>query len=163
MLRSVEINTVVVLPESPFHNVHWRDTLELSLDCFICQRSGRTTIFVMGAERAVCSGDDQTEEHYTAGRIAAFDHTQEDRRTSLRAVVDYWWAPFHDAKRDEPATALTRRPWVRHHLGYYCPEQNKSGQLDLQTNEIRPVSSCCEHCSAPLIQSQEAPHIRLLT
>ncbi|MFC3501809.1 hypothetical protein ACFOOK_12670 [Micromonospora krabiensis] len=163
MLRSIEITTAVVLTDSPFHNLHWSDNLELSLDCFICQRGGRTTTFVLGAERAVCSGDDHTAEHYTAARIVAFDHTQERQRRSLRAVVDYWWAPFHDAKRDQPATALTTTPWVRHHLGYYCPDQQKSGRFDIQTNEIRPVSNSCEHCALPLVESREAPRIRSLT
>ncbi|MFI7607226.1 hypothetical protein ACIBTV_19085 [Micromonospora sp. NPDC049366] len=163
MLRSIEITTVVVLTQSPFHNPHWGDTLELSLDCFICQRGGRTTTVVLGAERAVCSGDDRTPEHYTAARIAAFDHTRERGRSSLRAVVDHWWAPFHDAKRDQPATALTRTPWVRLHLGYHCPDQQKSGRFHIQTNEIRPVSSSCEHCAVPLVESREAPGIRSLT
>lgn len=163
MLRSVEVKTVLALPAVPFHNLHWRNRLSLSLDCFVCQRVGRTTIFELGAERAVCSGDKETGEHYTAGRIAAFDHTTEGEQTSLLAVVDYWWAPFHDAKRDQPGVTLTRSPWVRHYLGYYCPEQQESGELSTQTNLVRPALGSCQHCSAPITLSQEAPQIRLLT
>ncbi|MCI4066202.1 hypothetical protein MRQ36_28095 [Micromonospora sp. R77] len=163
MLRSVEVTTVLALAASPSHNLHWRDTLELSLDCFVCQRLGRTTIFRLGAERAVCSGDRESGEHYTAGRLASFDHTIREAQTILRAVVDYWWAPFHDEKRDQPAAALTRTPWVRHHLGYLCPDQQESGELTTQTNIVRPHSGSCPYCSAPLIESHEAPWIRLLT
>ncbi|MGA3539269.1 helix-turn-helix domain-containing protein [Micromonosporaceae bacterium DT194] len=161
VLRSVEVTTVLVLPSSS-HNLHWRGRLELSLDCFICQRTGRTTTFVVGADRAVCSGDDKFDQHYSAGRIAAFDHREERDQTSLRAVVDYWWAPFHDAKRNEPGVALTRAPWVRLHLGYYCPKTEKPGEFHTQTNLVRPSSGSCRHCSAPVMVSQEVPQLRLL-
>ncbi|BCJ68287.1 hypothetical protein GCM10009779_57180 [Polymorphospora rubra] len=154
---------MLAVPDSPFHNLHWRSKLALSLDCFVCERTGRTTLFELGAERAVCSGIREAGEHYTAGRIAAFDHTSERDRTTLRAVVDYWWAPFHDAKRDRPAHALTHAPWVQHYLGYYCPEQNQSGEFHTQTNLVRPQSATCPHCSAPIAQSHEAPQLRLLT
>jgi hypothetical protein len=46
-------------------------------------------------------------------RITAFDTTTEEAQLILRAVIDYWWAPFHDAKRDLDATALTDAPWAR--------------------------------------------------
>ncbi|MFG3559026.1 hypothetical protein ACGGAQ_32095 [Micromonospora sp. NPDC047557] len=162
MLRSVEVRTVLVVPDSPFHNLHWRSKLDFSLDCFVCERIGRTTRFELGAERAVCSGTREAGKHYAAARVAAFDHTDARDRTTLRAVVDYWWAPFHDAKRDQPAHALTRAPWVRHYLGYYCPEQDQPGEFSTQTNLVRPQSAACQHCSAPIAQSQEAPQLRLL-
>jgi hypothetical protein len=163
VLRSVEIITTLALADSPFHNLQWSNRLELSLDCFVCERTGRTTILELGAERAVCSGDSDTGEHYAAARIAAFDHTSEPDRTTLRAVVDFWWAPFHDAKRDQPATALTRAPWVRHHLGYYCPDRNESGQFSTQTNLVRPAPQSCQHCSASIAESRETPYMRLVT
>ena len=163
MLRSVEVRAVLAVPDSPFHNLNWRSRLALSLDCFACERAGRTTLFELGAERAVCSGTRETGEHYVAARIAAFDHTSERGRTTLRAVVDYWWAPFHDSKRDQPARALTHAPWVRLYLGYYCPEQDQLGEFSTQTNLVRPQSAACQHCSAPIAESQEAPQLRLLT
>ncbi|MBY8870974.1 hypothetical protein K7640_03840 [Micromonospora sp. PLK6-60] len=163
MLRSVEITTVLAVPGSPFHNLHWSSRLALSLDCFVCERTGRTTLFELGAERAVCSGSRETGEHYTAARIATFDHTRERDRTTLRAVVDYWWAPFHDAKRDQPAHALSHHPWVRHHLGYHCPEHDQAGEFTTQTNLARPHAEACRHCAAPLAHSYESPQLRILT
>ncbi|MGW4499219.1 hypothetical protein ACWENR_11485 [Micromonospora sp. NPDC004336] len=162
MLRSVEVSTVLSL-SSNSHDLHWRGRLELSLDCFVCQRTGRTLLLEVGADRAVCTGDDNFGQHYCAARIAAFDHSSQADQTSLRVVVDYWWAPFHDAKRDEPAAALTRAPWVRHHLGYCCPQTGKSGEFTTQTNIVRPASKSCQHCSAPLTVSRDAPQLRLLT
>jgi hypothetical protein len=163
MLRSVEVTAVVHLVEAPFHNVHWRDDFEFKLDCFICRRTDRTTGLKHGAEQGMCSGDSKIPEHPAAVRVAAFDHTSERERKSLRTVVDYWWAPFQDAKRDRPAQALTRTPWVRLHLGYLCPEAPRPGTFSTQTNLVRPQTISCEHCTAPIARSDEAPRIRLLS
>ena len=157
----MEITAALTLAGARFHNVHWRPRLELSLDCFICQRTGRTTVFTLGSERALCSGD--TETHDTAARIAAFDHTAEKDRTILRAVVDYWWAPFVDSKRDREGAALPRTPWVRLALAYTCPDQNRPGDFAVQSNLVRPDSVMCTHCSEAICTSEEAPRIRLLS
>ncbi|MFI7552177.1 hypothetical protein ACIBQ2_20780 [Micromonospora sediminimaris] len=166
MLQSIEITATLAVPESPFHNLHWSSGLELSIDCFICERTGRTTRFELGAERAICSGDSRTGRHYTAARISVFDIDIGADQISLRAVVDYWWAPFHDAKRDVAATALTREsrsPWVRLHLGYHCPEHNASGAFSDQTNLVRPCPVPCEHCAVSIADRREVPRVRLLT
>ncbi|MET7296690.1 hypothetical protein ABZS79_32095 [Streptomyces griseoloalbus] len=165
MLRSVEITAELTGPlrGEGFHNLYWQKRLELSLDCFICGRGRRTTSFQYGLEHALCSADDEYPEHPTAARIAAFDVTDERERMALRAVVDYWWAPFHDAKRNQAGTALSHIPWVRLHLGYYCPQARQSGALSIQTNMVRPVRDTCGHCDYLLATSKDAPAIRLLT
>ncbi|MEU1596456.1 hypothetical protein ABZ468_27250 [Streptomyces sp. NPDC005708] len=145
-----------------FHNLHWQKRLELSLDCFICQRTRRTTSSQHGQEHALCSAHEEHPEHPTAARVAAFDVTDGRERAVLRAVVDYWWAPFHDTKRDHAATALSLTPRVRLHLGYYCPQARQSGTFSVQTNIIRPVRDTCGHCDDPLATSKDAPAIRLL-
>jgi hypothetical protein len=116
-----------------------------------------------GAEHGTCSGDSKTGRHPAAARISGFDHTSEPERTILRAVMDYWWAPFHDARRDQPSLALTRAPWVRLHLGYLCPQPVQSGTFSTQTNFVRPQTHTCEHCAAPIAHSHDAPRIKLLT
>ncbi|MEU6321956.1 hypothetical protein [Streptomyces sp. NPDC047009] len=145
-----------------FHNLHWQKRLELSLDCFICQRTRRTTSSQHGQEHALCSAHEEHPEHPTAARVAAFDVTDGRERAVLRAVVDYWWAPFHDTKRDHAATALSLTPRVRLHLGYYCPQARQSGTFSVQTNIIRPVRDTCGHCDDPLATSKDAPAIRHL-
>lgn len=165
VLRSVEITAELAVParDESFHNLHWQKGLELSLDCFVCRRTRRTTSFQHGQEHALCSADDEHPEHPSPARIAAFDVTNERERTSLRAVVDYWWAPFHDTKGGRAATALSLTPWVRLHLGYYCPQAQESGTFSTQTNLVRPVHDTCAHCTHPLATSKNAPCIRLLT
>jgi hypothetical protein len=105
MLRSVEIRTVltgVAHSGELSHALHFLPKVEFSLDCFICQRTGRTAVFHTGTEQALCTSDEQHGPHPTAARVAGFDTTTEDASLTLRAVIDYWWAPFHDAKRDGP-------------------------------------------------------------
>lgn len=161
MLCSLEITATLTVPPTRFHNLHWRPRLELTLDCFICQRTGRTTVFDIGAERALCLGD--AEPHDTAARIAAFDHSVGKERTTLHAVVDYWWAPFIDTKRDREGAALTRAPWVRLALGYLCPDQEQPGEFAIQTNIERPFTVACSRCSVPIGVSEDAPRLRLLS
>lgn len=165
VLRSLEITAELTGPlhGESFHSLHWQPRLELSLDCFVCGRTDRTTSFQQGQEHALCSADDKHPEHPTAARIAAFDVTSERERTALRAVVDHWWAPFHDAKRNRAAAALPLSPWVRLYLGYYCPQTRQSGAFSTQTNLIRPVAEACRHCDHPLATSKKAPTVRILT
>ena len=165
MLRSAEVTAVLtgLVPGEGFHNLHWQGSLAMSLDCFVCERVGRTTSFELGAERAVCSSSTHDGTHYTAARIAAFDHTTGQDTLSLRAIVDFWWAPFHDAKDNNlRATPLTRSPWVRLHLGYYCPHSTESGEFSIQSNVVRPSTENCRNCEVTLATSSEAPTIRLL-
>jgi hypothetical protein len=164
VLRTVEITAELELPlpRPEFHNLHWQTKLDLSLDCFICERTGRTTHFECGEERAACTGNDGAG-HPAAARIAGFDVTSGQDRLTARSVVDYWWAPFHDTRRDRPASALTSGPWVRLHLGYDCPLSREPGSFSTQSNMVRPVGVVCTHCAAPLATDARAPGIRLLT
>jgi hypothetical protein len=164
VLRTVEITAELELPLPPpkSHSLHWQMRLDLSLDCFICERTGRTTRFTCGEERAACTGNDGAG-HPAAARIAGFDMTSGRDRLMVRSVVDYWWAPFHDTKRDRSASALTSGPWVRLYLGYHCPRSQEPGSFSTQSNMVRPVSEVCTHCAAPLATDARAPGIRLLT
>ena len=166
MQRSAGIHAVlsgVARGGELFHHAHWLPTVELSLDCFICQRVHRTTILKQGSEQAICTADEEHGRHPAPARIAAFDTTTGDTQLILRLVIDYWWAPFHDAKRDRQATALTDTPWVRLHFGSYCPQHSKAGKHSTQTNLVRPCTTHCSHCGTAIATSNEAPSIHSLT
>ncbi|SDT16771.1 hypothetical protein [Actinoplanes derwentensis] len=163
MLPSVEITTVLELAEAPFHNLHWTKKIELSLDCFVCRRNGRTTMLEYGSEEGICSGDSAFPRHPAAARISAFDVTSEETRTTLRVVAEHWWAPFDDTKHQQPSVALTSAPWVRLYLGYLCPAPGSAGgKFSTQTNLVRPSSYRCDQCGETLARSDEAPRLRLL-
>jgi hypothetical protein len=162
MLQRIEIGAVLS-GDRRLHAVHWERSIELSVDCFVCERQGRTMRLEWGAERAVCTADEQHGRHYAAARIAAFDSTIQDQQLSLRAVVDYWWAPFHDAKRDVRALPLTESPWVRLKFGYFCAHANGSENGSTQSNLVRPARTRCRHCGEVAVTSTEAPMMRLLS
>jgi len=161
MLRSIEISAV--LSVRALHIVHWRQDIELSLDCFVCERVGRTTILKWGAERALCTSDEEHGRHYTAAQVAAFDTTVEREQLRMRAVVDYWWAPFHDAKRAVRGLPLSDPAWVRLNFGYFCQDMVASATAQTQTNLVRPSDTRCKHCKKPVAASTDAPTVRLLT
>jgi hypothetical protein len=164
MLRSVEITALITGCSSTgenSHNLGWNRTIELGLDCFACERVGRTVELEWGAERAVCTSS--KGPHHSAARVAAFDTTITEDTLSLRAIVEYWWAPFHDAEDDKPGLPLTSSPWVRLHLEYLCREPSlRLGDHSIQSNLIRPARVRCWHCEAVIGLNSTAPTIRLL-
>lgn len=93
-------------------------------------------------------------------RISAFDVTNLEDRLMLRAVVDFWWAPFTDTKRGGEATPLSG--WVRLHHSCYCPNQNASSEGSVQTNVRRPTAVYCGECRAQIAVDAQAPSMRLL-
>jgi hypothetical protein len=164
MLRSVEITVAVAgsMQGELFHNLHWQEKLEISLDCFVCERAGRTTVLQWGPECGICSADEEHGQHFAPVRMSAFDPTSRAEELALRAIVDYWWAPFHDGKRDQAALPLGRQPWVRLWLGYYCRPHGESGEYSIQTNMVGPVTLSCKYCGVAVATSGDAPKMRLL-
>jgi hypothetical protein len=163
VLRSVRITAALSATADRDHLARfcWERRIELSLDCFVCERTGRTTHLTWGAERAVCSADKEHGPHFTAARIAAFDVTISDDGVALSAAVDFWWAPFSDTKRDTKAVAPTEVPWVRLHYSQSCPHRNSPGEGTIQTNLVRPCRLRCQACEQEFAVSAEAPSIRL--
>jgi hypothetical protein len=164
MLRSVEITALLTGCSSSgedFHNLSWDGKIELSLDCFACERVDRTVELDWGAERAVCTSSEGP--HYSAARVAAFDRTVTEDTLSLRAIVEYWSAPFHDAEDDKPGLPLTSSPWVRLHLKYLCREPLLLGDHSIQSNLVRPARVRCAHCAAVIGVNSTAPTLRLLS
>jgi hypothetical protein len=166
VLRTAEITAELTgLPPrgEDSHQLYWRSKLEFTLDCFVCERIGRTTVFERGAERALCSGSRSGfSRHYAAARLAAFDTTQGAERLAARVLIDFWWAPFQDSRDGHRAMAPTSHPWVRLHLGYYCQDRKESGTDSTQTNAVRPHEMSCRHCDRVLATSTETPAVRLL-
>ena len=163
MLRSLSISAELDHVDGP-RLLFWKRRLELSLDCPICRREGRTTTITWGDEVGDCSGSRSGfPRHPSPARITAFDTTHSPAGLALHAVVDHWWAPFTDAKSGEPATALTRAPWVRLHIGYRCPDVQQPGEEPTQSNLVRPTRLLCQHCGLAIATSRTAPAIRSLT
>jgi hypothetical protein len=158
VLRILDITARLALTDAPFHNLHWQSSFELSLDCFICERVGRTTIFTVGDEQAVCTGDRaKTGRHFTAARVAGFDVDSRTDELVLQVVVNRWWAPFHDQKRKQDGQTVGRASWVRFGLAYSCPDNREPGSFGVQSNMTRPAAVTCRHCAKTLGRSEQTP------
>jgi hypothetical protein len=53
MLRTAEITAGLTgaIAGDNFHSLHWSSRLEFCVDCFVCERTGRTQVYERGAER----------------------------------------------------------------------------------------------------------------
>lgn len=164
MLHSIEITAALTGPRDDAHLtlLWWDRRIELSLDCFVCERRGRTTVLEWGAERAVCSSDEEHGAHFAPARIAAFDVTRTRDGVTATAVVDHWWSPFHDARRDTAGRPLPEVPWVRLAYGYRCPHHEATGAGSTQTNLVRPLAVRCTHCGSDVATDVRAPTVRVL-
>lgn len=165
MLCTTEITAELTLTPGTkaAHQLHWRPTLEFALDCFICERTGRTTLFELGTEKASCSGTRSgLGRHHTPARIAAFDITGGDDRLAIRVLIDFWWAGFEDGRSGRRSESPTGHSWVRLHLGHSCRETGKFGEHSIQTNESRPHDLRCPHCDRVLATDTGTPGVRLL-
>jgi len=167
VLRSVEIAVRVQDPARAggrFHNLHWQQHLWLSLDCFVCARRRRTTTVGWGQEAALCSGDSDFPAHPAPVQLSAFDRTHEGGHLVLRAVVDFWSAPFVDRRDGKPSQPLSPTPWVRASLGYLCPDtepEHAAGHQDVSSNQVLPAAVDCQTCGSVIARLEEGPTLRL--
>ncbi|GAA4902922.1 hypothetical protein LX16_1177 [Stackebrandtia albiflava] len=160
MLRALEIRAELSgLEDSHRDRLFWEPTIELSVDCFVCERVRRTTVLKPGADRALCSGGEDGG-HPAPARVSAFDVTTGADRLALRAVVDLWWASFRDTGRGEDGSPLSG--WVRLHYGCHCHHAGVTVKGSVQTNTRRPHPVTCGGCRTGIGTDAAAPTIRLL-
>lgn len=165
MLRSVEITAEVAgtAQGNVTHNLHWKERVEIDLDCFLCERTARPTVFEWGASAALCTAHADGAEHRTSARLEQLHRDARAERRILRAVVDCWWSPFHDDVTDAAAEPLSPQTPVRLALGYFCRRNHRSGLGVVQTGMTTPTEVRCEHCDATMATVEAAPTVRLLS
>jgi hypothetical protein len=108
-------------------------------------------------------------------RVTGFDtmqHRSQDRDVhTLRCRIRYWWVPFNDAKDQEPAGRLTRRPWVRIDYSLGCMSCYQAGHTDalatpgqhsIGSSAVWPVVMTCPRCGLELLTADIGPTITLV-
>jgi hypothetical protein len=160
---------------------YWQPTVEISLDCFICCRSGRTMVVELGQEAGRCVSSRERPEqlspeihsysenafvHPAPLRIARFDGVHgNDGTNTLRCALSFWYAPFTDAKRGRPSARFSW--WTRLSFGLGCRacfDAGVEGALSLppsstQTNMGWPVTESCRTCKRTLVTLTGPPTI----
>jgi hypothetical protein len=159
---TIELDASLVR-ESYSHNVRWAKTMEMRLDCFLCERSGRTTWLELGAEAGTCSGSRQgVGPHPAPARVVSFDSAWSDDRRTMRWVIDRWWEQFYDSVDKRDGNIVASALWARIHIDYRCPETSKQAEDFTQSNLAFPYTMECRDCGERLGTWEEPPQIRLL-
>ena len=165
MLRSVEITAEVAgtAQGNVLHNLHWQERIEVDLDCFWCERTGRATVFEWGAPAALCTAHSEDARHRTCARLENLRRDAKAERRTLTAIVDCWWSPFHDGVADAAAEPLSPQTPVRLALGYFCRRNHRSGVGVIRTGMDAPTTVRCEYCDVTMATVAAAPTVRLLS
>jgi hypothetical protein len=87
VLRSLEITAEVVgtAQGNVTHNLHWKQRIEIDLDCFLCARTGRRTVFEWGSSAATCTAHADVHRAETAAVVASAEVAEGEAHRGLRA------------------------------------------------------------------------------
>lgn len=127
--------------------------LEVSLDCYVCQRRMRTVIFT-ATTPAYCT----PTKHDFDARLLAVELSED----SAVYTFEYTYIPFTDAKYpDEQRYASFEKgspAWVRIYFIAQCPKCGKETEDSTQSNLVRPRSQRCS-CGHLLFMDNAPPQI----
>jgi hypothetical protein len=165
VLRSVEIHAEVTgsAQGNLLHNLRWLRRFELTLDCYQCELTGRTTVFESGRTTAICTAGHEDDQHRTSARIETLECGAKAERQVLRAVLESWWTPFKTDGGDSKAQPLGPETPIRLALAYFCRRDHRSANFLVQTGMDMPTTLECQYCGIVMATMSEPPSIRLLT
>lgn len=127
------------------------DTLELSLHCFLCERTNRTIILSAGEDAGICT---PTKHHFPA-KILAKETLNQTKLVEINYQVEYWFASFVDRKYKKTAENILT--WGRVHFQMTCPKCGEIKTRSVQTNLVRPWTCFCSCGLALYSETEEYP------
>ena len=145
---SERINVELLLNVSGDVKVAADDLLELSLNCFICERTRRTIGLRIGEEAGICT----PTRHLFPAKILAKEVVKKDEFIQIKYQVEYWFAPFIDRKYKELAEDVLK--WGRINFTLTCPNCGEIKHTSVQNNLVRPHTYYCS-CDRPLYSETE--------
>ena len=133
--------------------------VEVSLDCCVCQRVGRTIVFDSREDEAYCT----PTHHPFPGEIMAISPSYDRQLATGTYSIRYQTGRFIDVKRREPAV---RHPtWARVHFRLVCQGCSGVTTGSVQNNQGGPwIENRCQ-CGATLgtFDGPEFPILRAHT
>ncbi len=138
----------VILKTSDRVKVRADDTLELSLNCFICERSRRTIILNANKQSGICT----PTKHLFPSKILEKEVCGNSNSIEIKYKVEYWFAPFVDKKYNEMAQDILK--WGRVHFYVTCPKCGEEKKSSIQNNIVRPWTCFC-NCGFTLYSETE--------
>ena len=149
MLRIAQISARFAFAEGS--RVTFRDGLEVSLDCCICQRCRRTVIFKVGEVEGKCT----PTGHPFPGKIVRLKANAD----SVVYGLEYWYEPFEDAKYPDRRKAQDRPTWARVGFDIACPKCGQESRQSSQNNIVRPRTCHCKCGHVLFTESDEMPEL----
>ncbi len=131
------------------------DTIEVSLDCPVCLRTGRTIGFHDIAGTARCSPTGHPFPGVAESRTVSFDAG----RTTVAYRLRHATAEFTDPKYHY--LSVRHPTWARIYFHLQCPDCGQRQRDSVQNNIVRPFMVRCKQCSRDLCEHRvEMPLFR---
>lgn len=135
--------------------------IEISVDCFVCQRNHRTIGLKYGDDNAKCF----KENHAYPAKIVEMKLTESKRGiikrfSTIKAeyYIEYDYNEFEDKKYKIPSDGIIE--WARVNFKIICPNCNKEIECSTQNNLVRPRSCFCECGHLLFIEKDVMPIIK---
>jgi hypothetical protein len=158
MDRKAEILTI--LPVNKGVEIIFGDKLEVSIDCFQCQRKRRTVIFKVGDKLGVCT----PTNHSFNGQITENSFQHSGNTFSARYEITYEYEEFTDKKYPDDMNyyGLSKGipTWARVNFLVKCPKCNRTRESSTQNNIVRPFSQYCDCGFILYSESIEMPKLQ---
>jgi hypothetical protein len=155
-------STVTANVEAALHlaegvEVSFDDKLEVSLDCCVCCRIGRTIVFDLVARTACCT----PTGHTFPGSVERKSVATTESVTTVTYRLQYDSGEFVDPKHQNPS--VPHPTWGRIGFTLACPKCGSQEHYSVQNNVARPRIKWCGQCKLPLFESfEEMPWFQLI-
>ena len=131
-------------------SVKFDSFIEISADCFICQRNHRTIGLKYGDESAKCFKGNHT---YPA-KIVEMKLTE----STAEFYIEYDYNEFEDKKDKSSSDGIIK--WARVYFKIICPACKKEIDCSTQTNLSRPWSRFCKCGQLIYTEQDEMPILK---
>ena len=119
--------------------------IELSADCFICQRTNRTLMLEYGEDHAKCI----KRNHLLPAKITEIEAI----KNKVKYFVELDYCEFKDKKYYITSTSIIK--WARVHFKITCLNCNDKLDSSTQSNLVRPRTFYCR-CGQLLYTENDA-------
>lgn len=135
---------------SPDVKITLGKSLEISLDCHICNRQRRTVVMSEG-KPSYCT----PTRHAHSARVLGNEIRRTNDRTEIIYQFSYDFEPFWDKKYQ--STASNNLSWGRISFTLACPQCDKAMERSTQQNLVRPWSCVCDCGYLLYVDDEETP------
>jgi hypothetical protein len=159
MQKKIEASVEIVVPDN--HQIVFNNSIELSLDCFICKRKGRTVLFTETPPAAVCI----KTEHPFPGKLFKFNTQKKEFENSqiIKAVYssEFEYRDFMDEKDQLPSEDILPS-WGRIGAKITCSSCHTMTEIFIQNNLRRPIEQKCRCGRVLYIDKKPQPHFSFI-